>query len=111
MTASTLCLLAKLQEAFATCRNFEDSHACTASAALLLNRWLLSRVGGATSLTYAYNDGTYEVVRDISDEQHKRQQQIIMHIIPEVSGVMPPDATIHLDLTWGESFKSNSCRS
>ena len=78
---------------------------------MLLNRWLLSRVGGATSLTYAYKDGSYEVVRDILNEHHKRQQQIIMHLIPEVSGVMPPDATIHLDLTWGESFKSNSYRS
>lgn len=77
------------------------------TAALLLNRWLLSRVGGATSLTYGYKDGTGNVVRDILDEEHKRQQQIIMHLIPVVSGMMAPDATIRLDLTWGGSFKSN----
>ena len=56
-------------------------------------------------MTYAYDDGTEDVVRDLLDEQHKRQQQIIKHLIPEVSGVMPPDATIHLNLTWGECFK------
>ena len=78
------------------------------TAALLPNRWLLSRVAGATSLTYAYNDGTGDVVRDASDEQHKRQQQIIMHLIPIVSGVMPPDATIYLNLTWGKCFRCSS---
>ena len=77
----------------------------TVTAALLLNRWLLGRVAGATSLMYAYKDGTDDVVRDISDEQHKRQQGIIMHLVPVVSGVMPHDANLYLNLTWGECFK------
>lgn len=56
-------------------------------------------------MVYVYKDGTDDVVRDISDERHKRQQEIIMHLVPVVSGVMPPDAILGLNFTWGECFK------
>ncbi len=70
-----------------------------------LFRWLLSRIGGVRVLNYSdpceedVNDGG-----DIESKFYKRQMRLLVHVLPQLSGLLSQNATLQLSLWCCESM-------
>ncbi len=82
---------------------------------LAMRSWLLRRAEGILSLRHCVKLPVVEGLEDLnikgictdidkeSSSEGKRDQQIILSTMPWLSGLLLPEASVHLDLTWGMS--------
>ena len=66
-------------------------------------RWLLRRVEGVLVLDHCREMWGEDPYAELPDEAY-RGQQIVLTTIPLLSGLLSPEAELHLDLGWGMSF-------
>ena len=70
-----------------------------------LFRWLLSRIGGVRELSYT--DLCMEDIDDGGDTEGilcQRQIRVLVHVLPQLSGLLSQNATLHLDLWCSKSL-------
>ena len=65
-------------------------------------RWLLKHIQGVLVLEHSGNDGRDED-EVLTSEEADREKCIALVILPLLSGILPPEASVHLELMWGMS--------
>ena len=65
-------------------------------------RWLVKRTQGISILHHRGQLEEGMIFLDI-DDKNRRDQQIALTTIPYLSRLLSPEATLHLDLSWGMS--------
>ena len=66
-------------------------------------RWLLTRTQGISILHHRGQLAKNKVHSKSLPDALKRDQQIALTTLPLLSGLLSPEASLHLDLTWGVS--------